>query len=100
MLYTQSQKNRNMGIGYQLGLHSLNVAKEHDFLAIQFNAVVSTNIASNKLWIKLGFQKIGEIPGAFKVLMAILNQQISILKNFSTFQATVSSFWYPPFMAS
>jgi L-amino acid N-acyltransferase YncA len=65
-LYAIRKDFRNVGIGYRLGLHSLKVAKEHNFKGIQFNAVVSSNIASNKLWTKLGFRKIGEIPEAFK----------------------------------
>jgi len=45
--------------------HSLEQAKELGFRGMQFNAVVSTNTIAVKLWLDMGFEKIGTIPGGF-----------------------------------
>ncbi|MDO8953696.1 MAG: GNAT family N-acetyltransferase [Gammaproteobacteria bacterium] len=54
-----------LGIGRAIGEHSLVEAKKLGYKAMQFNAVVSTNIASITLWEKLGFKRIGVVPAAF-----------------------------------
>lgn len=53
------------GIGKLLCAHSLEMAKEFGYRAIQFNIVVSTNEAAVHLWQKFGFRIIGTIPGGF-----------------------------------
>ncbi len=53
------------GIGYVMGEFSLKEAKRLGFLAMQFNIVVKSNINAVKLWTKLRFEIIGEIPDAF-----------------------------------
>ena len=53
------------GIGRALGEHCLEEARRAGYLAMQFNFVVSTNIAGVNLWQALGFTIIGTIPKAF-----------------------------------
>lgn len=52
-------------IGEKLVKHSLLQAKELGYKILQFNAVVSTNQRALRLYEKLGFQKLGVIPGGF-----------------------------------
>ncbi|WP_375401503.1 GNAT family N-acetyltransferase [uncultured Amnibacterium sp.] len=54
------------GIGRALGEHVIGWAREAGYRAIQFNAVVETNIAAVALWRSLGFMVIGTVPGAFR----------------------------------
>ena len=54
------------GIGEKLGIHSLAEAKKLGYSAMQFNMVISTNKAAAHLWVKLGFNIVGEIPNAFR----------------------------------
>ena len=56
---------RGRGIGRMLAEHSLQVAKEQGYRAMQFNAVVSTNAAAVALWQRLGFQILGTVPQGF-----------------------------------
>ncbi len=53
-------------IGRRLGEHSLKTAKEQKYIGMQFNIVVSTNIAAINLWKKLGFDIVGTTPNGFK----------------------------------
>lgn len=57
---------RGRGIGRSLGEHVVEWHGRHGFLAIQFNAVVETNVAAVRLWQSLGFQIIGTVPRAFR----------------------------------
>ncbi|HEV8583227.1 MAG TPA: GNAT family N-acetyltransferase [Thermoanaerobaculia bacterium] len=54
------------GIGRALCEHSLDEARRAGFLAMQFNAVVSTNEPAVALWKKMGFAVVGTIPKAFR----------------------------------
>ena len=54
------------GIGRAMGEHALSEAKKLGYEAMQFNLVVEDNVASLKIWEKLGFEKIGKIPEAFR----------------------------------
>jgi L-amino acid N-acyltransferase YncA len=54
------------GIGRALCEHSLAEARRAGFLAMQFNAVVSTNGPAVALWQKMGFAIVGTIPKAFR----------------------------------
>ena len=56
---------RGQGIGELLVTHSLKKARELGFRIIQFNAVVATNKAALCLYKKLGFARLGAIPGGF-----------------------------------
>jgi L-amino acid N-acyltransferase YncA len=56
---------RGRGVGRALGEYALSWAREQGYAAMQFNAVVETNVAAVKLWQALGFQIIGTVPEAF-----------------------------------
>ena len=47
--------------------HSLSQLRAHGFAGLQFNAVVSTNKVAIALYEKLGFTKVGTIPGGFRL---------------------------------
>ena len=63
--YAVSSKARGMKIGKKLVLHSIETARKLGFKILQFNAVVNSNITAIKLYEKLGFHKIGIVPGGF-----------------------------------
>jgi L-amino acid N-acyltransferase YncA len=63
--YMVNSEFRGQGIGKSMGEHSIYVAKEKGYLAIQFNIVVSTNIAAIRLWQSLGLDIVGTVPHAF-----------------------------------
>lgn len=63
--YAVSAKHAGKGIGHQIGEQSLHIARALGYRAMQFNIVVKTNERAVKLWQKVGFQIIGEIPEAF-----------------------------------
>jgi ribosomal protein S18 acetylase RimI-like enzyme len=57
---------RGRGVGRLMCEHSLARAREHGFLAMQFNFVVSTNESAVQLWHACGFSVVGRLPGAFQ----------------------------------
>ncbi len=64
--YMVSPDARRKGIGRLMGEHSLQVAKDLGFKAMQFNFVVKSNEQAVNLWKSLGFEIIGEIPEAYR----------------------------------
>lgn len=56
---------RGLGAGRALGQHVLAWARENGYRAVQFNAVVETNVAAVALWRSLGFAVVGTAPEAF-----------------------------------
>jgi len=54
------------GVGTQLAEHSLATARAAGFRAMQFNAVVSTNVRALALWQRLGFSIVGTIPAGYR----------------------------------
>ncbi|HSX61011.1 MAG TPA: N-acetyltransferase [Tahibacter sp.] len=54
------------GIGRALVAHSIDAARGAGFTAMQFNYVVSTNLAAVALYRKLGFAVVGTLPRAFR----------------------------------
>lgn len=54
------------GIGRRLASHVLDEARAAGYRAMQFNAVVETNIGAVKLWTALGFRILCTVPGAFR----------------------------------
>lgn len=64
--YMVSPKARGKGIGRKLGEFSIEEAKRLGFAAMQFNFVVSSNIAAVELWKGLGFNIVGTVPNAFR----------------------------------
>lgn len=72
---------QGMGIGKAMGAHSLEAAKSLNYKAIQFNIVVKSNQSAIKLWKKLGFEIIGEIPEAFQhIQLGLTNAYIMYRK--------------------
>ncbi len=63
--YVVAEHCRRQGIGSRLCQHSLQVARQLGFRAMQFNLVVSTNTAGIRCWQRNGFQVVGSLPGAF-----------------------------------
>jgi len=64
--YIVDENKRGFGIGKALATHSIETAKILGYKAIQFNFVVSTNIAAVNLWKSVGFRIIGTVPQGFK----------------------------------
>jgi GNAT superfamily N-acetyltransferase len=64
--YMVAPSARGRGIGGALCEHSLATAREAGFLAMQFNAVVASNVAAANLWQKHGFVVVGRVPKAFR----------------------------------
>lgn len=56
---------RGRGIGRALGEYAVDWHRREGFRAIQFNAVVATNLAAVALWNSLGFEVVGTVPEAF-----------------------------------
>jgi ribosomal protein S18 acetylase RimI-like enzyme len=63
--YMTAQHATGRGIARSMCLHSLDVARQRGFRAMQFNFVVSTNERAVRLWTSLGFNTVGRLPGAF-----------------------------------
>jgi len=63
--YMTLQSASRQGIGQTMGTVSLQEAKRLGYKAMQFNIVVKSNEVAVRLWQKLGFEIIGEIPEAF-----------------------------------
>jgi GNAT superfamily N-acetyltransferase len=57
---------RGRGIGRALGEYAISWARAKGYSAMQFNAVVESNLAAVRLWQALGFQIIGTVPEAFE----------------------------------
>lgn len=56
---------RGRGVGRALGEWVLARAREEGYAAMQFNAVVETNVVAVRLWQELGFTILGTVPEAF-----------------------------------
>ena len=65
--YAVDEEARGMGIGEKLVVHSLAMAKALGFRVMQFNAVVKTNLGALRLYERLGFVRLGLIPGGFRM---------------------------------
>ena len=65
--YAVSSKCRGRHIGEKLVLDCLKQANEHGFKILQFNAVVESNIHARHLYERLGFVRLGTIPGGFRM---------------------------------
>lgn len=64
--YIVASSHRGQGIASALCAHSLRVARELGFEAMQFNFVVSTNAPARSIWLKHGFRLVGRLPAAFE----------------------------------
>jgi RimJ/RimL family protein N-acetyltransferase len=63
--YMTAQHATGRGIARAMCVHSLDVARQRGFRAMQFNFVVSTNERAVRLWASLGFETVGRLPAAF-----------------------------------
>ncbi len=61
-----SSAARARGVGRALGQEMLGWAAAQGFSAVQFNAVVETNVVAVSLWRSLGFEIVGTVPEAFE----------------------------------
>jgi GNAT superfamily N-acetyltransferase len=57
---------RGQGIGAAMCAHSLQVARQRGYAAMQFNFVVASNEGAVRLWQQHGFAIVGRVPGAFR----------------------------------
>jgi L-amino acid N-acyltransferase YncA len=64
--YMVSENARGKGLGKTMAEFSLGEARRLGFRGMQFNLVVKTNEKAVRLWLKMGFSIIGEIPEAYK----------------------------------
>lgn len=63
--YAVAADSRGMHVGELLVKDCLKTAKEKGYRILQFNAVVCSNAAAVKLYEKLGFVRLGTVPGGF-----------------------------------
>ena len=63
--YMTAQHATGRGVARAMCVHSLDVARQRGFRAMQFNFVVSTNERAVRLWASLGFETVGRLPAAF-----------------------------------
>lgn len=63
--YAVKAEARGQHIGEKLVRHSLEAGRSLGFRILQFNAVVKQNERAIRLYEKLGFTRLGEIPGGF-----------------------------------
>ena len=63
--YAVDRSARGKGTGKALVSHCLETAAALGFRLMQFNAVVKSNLGAIHLYEKLGFMRIGEVPGGF-----------------------------------
>lgn len=63
--YAVERDCRGKGVGEMLVRHCMEKGKELGFGILQFNAVVASNKGALHLYEKLGFTKLGVIPGGF-----------------------------------
>ncbi len=64
--YIVASEFRGRGLAVAMCQHSLEVARQLGFTAMQFNFVVSTNAAAVRAWERCGFAVVGRLPGAYR----------------------------------
>ena len=63
--YMVSSAARGRGLATAMCKHSLDIAKELGYKAMQFNFVAASNEGAVRLWSKIGFETVGCLPKAF-----------------------------------
>jgi L-amino acid N-acyltransferase YncA len=63
--YMVSSQARGKGLATSMCKHSQEIAEELGYKAMQFNFVASSNEGAIRLWTKLGFKIVGNLPKAF-----------------------------------
>jgi len=64
--YAVAERLRGHGLGQLLVEDSLRQAAKLGFRGLQFNAVVASNAGAMALYEKLGFGRVGTVPGGFR----------------------------------
>jgi L-amino acid N-acyltransferase YncA len=64
--YVTAPDATGRGVARAMCAHSLVLAQEQGFLAMQFNFVISTNERAVRLWESFGFKTVGRLPQAFR----------------------------------
>ena len=64
--YMTKQMQYGKGIAQTMCAHSLEYAKSKGFRSMQYNFVIKSNERAVKLWQRMGFQIVGELPEAFR----------------------------------
>jgi L-amino acid N-acyltransferase YncA len=64
--YMVSSNARGKGLATLMCKHSQEIALDLGYKAMQFNFVASSNEGAVRLWGKLGFDTVGQLPNAFK----------------------------------
>lgn len=64
--YMVSAAARGKGIGRAMVLHCIEQAGAAGYRGIQFNAVAASNVYAVQLYLDLGFDVIGTVPGGFR----------------------------------
>ena len=59
--------HEGLGVGTAMGKYALSEARKLGYMSMQFNMVVKSNEVAIRLWQKLGFSIVGEVPDAFKL---------------------------------
>ncbi len=65
--YAVDRERRGAHIGEQLVSDCLTEARRHGYRVLQFNAVVASNTHARHLYERLGFVRLGTIPGGFRL---------------------------------
>ena len=63
--YMVAPDARGRGVARAMCEHSLGIAREAGFAAMQFNFVIASNTRAVRLWQSCGFAIVGTLPGAF-----------------------------------
>lgn len=63
--YMVSPDVEGKGVGYKMGEFSLEEARRLGYKSMQFNIVLKSNERAVRLWQKLGFEIVGEVPEVF-----------------------------------
>jgi len=64
--YMVAPDARGKGVASALCRHSMEVARNAGFAAMQFNYVVASNTTAVALWQKHGFDIVGRVPNAYR----------------------------------
>ncbi|WP_198319934.1 GNAT family N-acetyltransferase [Antarctobacter heliothermus] len=64
--YVTSDAARGRGVARAMLAHSLDIAPQLGFRAMQYNFVVATNTRAIETWQRAGFDVVGRLPGAFR----------------------------------
>ena len=65
--YAVTSAARGKHVGRALVEDCLDVAPKFGFRILQFNAVVATNLPARALYESLGFERLGTVPGGFRL---------------------------------